>query len=159
MIMFFGFINTIILIEHFKELRAIQDVHKSTVTVDFLYSFLLNIGAPFSAAMGFGRPYGPCQVYTVGILVLLNALILASGLLEWMDRLILHISIFAFIIEYFQIGFNYWTEQHRENDKIVSIKLFVFFVCMLILLYLKSCLSILSTISQQFMFFVFYLKK
>jgi hypothetical protein len=96
-----GSIGLLVLIRHIKGIYQIKDFDKGTTNyIDLVISIMLNLILSCGGIIGFGRPYSPGFVYLVGVLIATIVGNILPGLFEWLEKLVLILSMISLITEY-----------------------------------------------------------
>jgi hypothetical protein len=83
---------------------------------------------------GFGRPYSPACVYTIGLIIAAGLSPIFLGLIVWIEKLFMILSMLRLTCEYFFIGIRHWKKTNQKK-KITFLlwTIFVFFIIFLII--------------------------
>jgi hypothetical protein len=130
-----SFIGLLVLIRYIKGIKQIKDFKKQTINIDFLFSIMLNLIMSWGWIIDFGRPYSPGFVYLIGVFVAGLVGVSLPGLIEWMEKLAVILSMLSLASEYFIIGIQHWrrTNQKKQKEFWLSTVLFFSFIFLFIL--------------------------
>jgi hypothetical protein len=130
----------LMLIKHIKDIKTIQDLTKRTADVDFLLSIILNLFVSWGGFIGFGRPYSPACVYTLGLFIGGVIGVSLPGLFQWIEKLVMILSMLSLIIEYFCISIRYWRRTNQMKKITFFLKSILFFL--IVFLFIFNCILV-----------------
>jgi hypothetical protein len=115
-----------------KQFKFIENIREPLSDQYFPLLLAVNFGSLAAGAIGYGRPYAPPIVSFTGICVIAFGLRKYPGLVICTETLCTLLSIYSIVLEYFYIGYFYWS--YLKKTKI--------FVRSIIILVITSFISI-----------------
>jgi len=109
-----------------KQFTLIENIREELVEEHFPVILSVNFGSLAAGAIGYGRPYLPAVLSFTGISVIAFGLRKYQGLIKCTETLFALLSIYSIIVEYFYIGYYYWSYLKKTKISVRSIIILVF---------------------------------
>jgi hypothetical protein len=131
-----------------KQFTLIENIREELVEEYFPLILSVNFGSLAAGAIGYGRPYLPAVLSFTGIPVIAFGLRKYQGLIKCTETLFALLSIYSIIVEYFYIGYYYWSYLKKKQKFLFDRLSFLF----LLLSFLFIILIIMMNLVEIIMF-------